>query len=104
MEVRRDVHVEPARQVPRLDDPVVVQPQPLALLEVADELRDLRLEVVRHRQPGGRRRPDVALRLRPPPADDAEEVLDGDDALERELVDPLARVLLAQLPAWCRFI
>ena len=63
MEVRRDVHVEAPRQVPGLDDPVVVQPKSLPLLKVAHELGDLRLEVVRHRQPVRRRRPDVGKYL-----------------------------------------
>ena len=41
-----------------LDDPVVVQAQSLPPLKVAHELGDLGLEVVRHRQPVRRRRPD----------------------------------------------
>ena len=57
VEVGGDVHVEAARQVPRLDDPVVVQAQPRAALEVRHEGGDLRLQVVRHRQPLGRRTP-----------------------------------------------
>ena len=57
VEVGGDVHVEAARQVPRLDDPVVVQAEPRATLEVRHERRDLRLQVVRHRQPLGRRTP-----------------------------------------------
>ena len=63
VEVRRDVHVEAPRQVPGLDDPVVVQPKSLPLLKVAHELGDLRLEVVGHRQPVRRRRPDVGKYL-----------------------------------------
>ena len=63
VEVGGDVHVEAARQVPGLDDPVVVQPKSLPLLKVAHELGDLRLEVVGHRQPVRRRRPDVGKYL-----------------------------------------
>ena len=40
----------------------------------------------------------LGLFLRLSPADDAEQVLDGEDVLEGELVDPLARVLLTELP------
>ena len=61
VEVGGDVHVEAARQVPRLDDPVVVQAQPRAALEVRHEGGDLRLQVVRHRQPLGRRGPDIYI-------------------------------------------
>ena len=57
VEVGGDVHVEAARQVPRLDDPVVVEAEPRAALEVRHEGGDLRLQVVRHRQPLGRRTP-----------------------------------------------
>ena len=58
VEVRRNVHIKAPRKIPRLHDPVVVQSQSLSMLKVADKLGYLRLEVVSHRQPVRRRRPD----------------------------------------------
>ncbi len=73
------------------------------MLEVADELGQLRLEIVRGREPARQRLqvvpPSLALLIIPaPPADDAEKVLDGEDALVGKLVHALGRVALAEGP------
>ena len=123
VKVTWDVGVQGPRQVPRLADPVVVQSPKkkkwtlikktnsaitlasnslfLSVLEVGDKLRELGLHVERGGKPPRLRDESsllLGLSFRLSPTDDAEQVLDGEDVLEGELVDPLARVLLTELP------